>query len=414
MARNPFHPKSLKLVVEAFAKRQTGILSCGSVPGGGVLFEGEPLTPEAGDWLVECLAAPDLEFMPSELRFARSEDAKAFGTTLWNALFVLADARSLDNREVVVLDTDLARYATRFPVHPDTRRMLQVPRDGRSPLEWMFDTEEVDRDIVRADYSVLIALGFFSTKTLQQVLDEDDGVRENQFVAVQRKTMSDIFDELVELRRTKANRGISLETIQREWALVRQANEWVTCGVRNTDSADRVEAAALATMDRYETLQYDFSLSSEAREIIRMIHMKNVSGANLVRRAVKNRGFYNTAKDAYKEGMRQLGARNYSVAVKMLSQARKANPMDPLILANLGWALYHDETRPGPERKEMARSILNDAEAISDNQSDPALMLARIDQAEGFTKQAVARLMGVLRKDKGNSEARELLHKIKG
>ena len=414
MPRNPFHPKSLQLVTHAFAKRQTGILSCGSVPGGGVLFEGEPLTPEAGEWLVQCLAAPDLEFMPSELRFQRAEDAKSFGMQLWNALEALANPHALDDPEIVLADTDMSRFALRFPVHPDTRRLLQVPRDGRTPLDWMFDTEEVDRQVCRADLSVLVAIGFFRTRTAAEVAAEDGGPRANPFVAQQRQSMDDVSRELSEIRRSRATRATSLEILQREWALVRQADEWVTCGLSRNAGPEEVERAAVATMDRYEKLQYDFSLSSEAREVIRMIHMKNVSGANLVRRAVKNRGLYNAAQEAYREGMRQLGARNYSVAVKMLSQARKANPMDPMILANLGWALYHDESRPERERKEMARSILNDAEGISDNQSDPSIMLAKIDHAEGYQKQAVARLMGVLRKDKVNTEARDLLHRIRG
>lgn len=414
MARNPFHPKSLQTVVQAFALKQTGILSCGSVPGGGVLFEGEPLTPEAGEWLIQCMAAPDLEFMPSELRFQRAEDARSFGRDLWKALSVLQDPARLEMDNVVVQDAELARHALRFPVHPDTRRLLQVPRDGRTPLTWVFDTEEVDPHVVRSDLSVLVAIGFFTTRTMEEIAAEDDGVRANPFVAIQRKTMREIREELTELRRTRATRSTSLETIEREWALVRAADEWVTCGVTPETPPDALERACTATMDRYDKLQYDFSLSSEAREIIRMIHMKNVSGANLVRRAVKNRGLYNVAQDAYGEGMRQLGARNYSLAVKLLSQARKANPMNPMILCNLGWALYHDETRPADARKEMARSILNDAEAISDNQMDPSLMLARIDHAEGMEKQAIERLMMVLRKDKVNTEARELLHRIRG
>jgi cytochrome c-type biogenesis protein CcmH/NrfG len=98
--------------------------------------------------------------------------------------------------------------------------------------------------------------------------------------------------------------------------------------------------------------------------------------------------------------------------VRLLAAARKANPMNPLILANLGWAIYHDSSQPEHERLDIGRQMVADADAIADNMAEPAMMLARIDLREGMLKQAEQRLRALLRKDQANAEARQLLHEV--
>lgn len=412
MARNPFNSESLATITHAFAKRQTGIVSSTTVMGGGVLFEGEPLTEDAGEFLIKCLKA-DVKFMESALRFQREEGPRTFGKRLWEELQVLKNGSSLQSDDVVLADTPIARFAGRFPVHPDTRIILNSPRDGHSPLAWMFDTEKIDVGVVRDELSILATLGFFEVKKLADVVGDDTGPRANEHVAEHKQLMREVLQELHELRAGGVTRNVSIEQLQREWALVRQADEWVAVGIRPDAPPDVAEAACATIEARYRKLQYDNSLSSEAREIVRKIHMKNMGSVNLVRRAQKNRGFFMRAKEAYDEGMRNIQVGAWSAAVRSLNMARKANPMNPLILCNLGWALYHDDTKPPAERKEAARQLLNDAEAISDNQAEPSLMIARIDRAEGHTKQAEERLMNVLRRDRANEEARQLLHEIR-
>ena len=413
MARHPFNADSLATITQAFARRQTGIVSSSSIAGGGVIFEGEPLTEEAGDFLIACLKA-EMNFKESNLRFQRGEGERTFGRKLWEAVQVLKDPRRLTGEDVVLRDTPMSRFAGRFPVHPDTRVILNTPRDGHSPLAWMFDTELIDVATVREDLSILAALGFFEVVQLADVAGEDTGPRTNEHVQAHAEQMKVVLRELNELRSSGVSRNVSIELLQREWALVRQADEWVAVGIRPDAPPDVAESACATIQARYMKLQYDNSLSSEAREIVRKIHMKNMGSVNLVRRAQKNRGFFLRAKEAYDEGLRNIRVGAWSAAVRSLNLARKANPMNPMILCHLGWALYHDDTRPPVERKEAARQLLVDAEAISDNQAEPSLMLARIDRAEGFRKQAEERLMMVLRKDRGNEEARKLLHEIRG
>ncbi|HJN78231.1 MAG TPA: hypothetical protein QGF58_30240 [Myxococcota bacterium] len=412
MARNPFNPESLATITHAFAKKQTGIVSSSAVMGGGVMFEGEPLTEEAGDFIIQCLMA-EMKFMESALRFQRGEGERTFGPKLWSELQVLKDPSRLAGEEVVLADNTNSRFAGRFPVHPDTRIILNSPRDGHSPLAWMFDTEQIDVTIVRDELSILAALDFFDVKHISEVMDDGDAHRTNEHVVAHKQLMREVFAELTELRRGGVNRNVSIARLEEEWTLVRQADEWVAVGVRADAPPDVAEAACAEIERRYAKLQYDNSLSSEAREIIRKIHLKNTGSVALVRRAQKNRGFFMRAKEAYDEGLRNITVGAWSAAVRSLNMARKANPMNPMILANLGWALYHDDTKPPAERREAARQLLVDAEAISDNQAEPSLMLARIDRMEGFRKQAEERLMMVLRKDRANEAARQLLHEIR-
>lgn len=411
MARSPFNQESLETIAHAFAQRKTGIVSSKAVAGGGVLFEGEPLTEAAGDFLIQCLSA-EMTFKESALRFQRGEGERTFGRKFWAALQVLKDPKSLQGEQVVLADTPLARFAGRFPVHPDTRIILNSPRDGHSPLAWMFDTEKIDVGIVREELSILAAMKFFEVRELESFADRP-GAQKNEHVLAHTELMKEVLQELTELRRGGVNRNVSVESLEREWALVRQADEWVAVGIRPDAPPDVAESSCSTIEKRYSKLQYDNSLSSEAREIIRKIHMKNMGSVALVRRAQKNRGFFMRAQEAYEEGLRNIRVGAWSAAVRSLNIARKANPMNPLILCNLGWALYHDDTRPPTERKEVARQLLIDADAIADMQAEPALMLARIERAEGMHKQAEERLMSLLRRDRANQEARQLLHEIR-
>jgi hypothetical protein len=403
--------ESVQVVLKAWARKQTGILSCSEVPGGAVLFEGEPLTSEALDYAMVCIESRGVSFIPTELRF--EAQAPPLSRALWKRFEQEADGARLKGPDVALKDTPLTEFAGRLPIHPDTRRMLGVPRDGTQPLAWDFDLDDIDPEVVRSDLSALVVAGFFELKRVSESRTDRGELGKNVFVAEEKVHMEACKAELLEMRRTNATRGnVVLEQLQREWSLVRQCDEWYAVGVTSSDPPERVEASCARLEDRYEKLQFDFSLPSEARELMQKMHMKHIGSVNLVRRAMKNRGLFNKAQESYQEGMRQLGAGNFSVAVRLLAAARKANPMNPLILANLGWAIYHDSSQPEHERLDIGRQMVADADAIADNMAEPAMMLARIDLREGMLKQAEQRLRALLRKDQANAEARQLLHEV--
>ncbi len=402
---------SVRVVVTAWAKRQTGILSCSEVPGGAVLFKGEPLTSEALDYAMLCLEAGGVSFIPTELRF--EAESPPLARALWARFEQESDASLLRGPDVGLKDTPLTEFAPRLPVHPDTRRLFGVPRDGTTPLAWDFDLDDIDPDVVLSDMSALVRAGFFELKRVSQGSRDDREVGANTFVIEERQHMDACKAELVSMRQKVATRGnVELEQLKREWSLVRQCDEWYAVGVTSADPPERVESACARLEDRYDNLQHDFSLPSEARELMQMMHMKHIGSVNLVRRAMKNRGLFNKAQESYQEGMRQLNAGNFSTAVRLLAAARKANPMNPLILANLGWAVYHDSSQHEDERTEIGRQLVADADAIADNMAEPAMMLARIDLREGMLKQAEQKLRALLRKDQAHAGARELLHEV--
>ena len=176
--------ESVRVVLTAWAKRQTGILSCSEVPGGAVLFEGEPLTSEAADYAMQCLEHRGVSFIPSELRF--EADSPPLARSLWERFERLGDASTLKGQDVGLKDTALTEFAGRFPLFPDTRRLLGVPRDGSQPLAWDFDLEDVDVDQVLHDLSVLVKVGFFEKTRVSEGARTEGEVGANIFVVEER------------------------------------------------------------------------------------------------------------------------------------------------------------------------------------------------------------------------------------
>ncbi len=195
------------------------------------LLHGEPTTPEQLQLIIEALYAEDA---PSFLEGAipGRPTPPRLATELWEAATRLAERASLKGRaRWRVLPEENFHRLNAFPVRPLTARFLSRADSKKVRLG---DTVRMDKSARMEVLDDFVALEVLGVVTLEA--PADGAVREDPV-------------------RPRPNVDAKTERrLQREWGLLRDADDWTVLGCTPGMAPETVEAAARRMASRYRQL----------------------------------------------------------------------------------------------------------------------------------------------------------------
>jgi tetratricopeptide (TPR) repeat protein len=409
MSERACNVDSLRVVAHAVAGRKTGILNHWSRQGAAVLIRGQLMSDAALGFLTECLYMDGATFDEIELdRTPRgvfpSKPLRIAATPLCST------ARIQSQLGRVMRDTLPTTDWGAVGMRPLTRDFMALSRTNDPPLQWLVDMHRSDEVVLFADLALAETLGLIwfqdRAKRVKRDLTHDRAEREARHQRQLAKTIA-------ALLRRPVGVGTSVAELNAEWEVVRQADAWPAVGLARKDlAADVIHAAIDRARSRYDRLSEDNRVPTEAAGIMRKLHMKYNGSANLVGRALADRKHVHASAAVYKMGEQAQAAGDWSGAYKAYEKAHELNPLSPMVVAKLGWALYKI-SRGDPVRLQNARDLLENGAAISDNVPDPLLYLAELEALEGNRWRAELLLIDLLTRDANNARARKLLRSIR-
>ena len=371
------------------------MLSSPHVPGTARLAEGRPVDDRALQIAIRIAYVGGGEFKPMDVLAGTSVELSG---DLWQCALAAANPESLRAAvDAAWVQRSSATAAARLPIDRSTRRVLAQPNNPRLSLLDLVAGADVPIARVDRELSALVALGFYRLRRAAA-----QGRKRPRSVPLRDRTPIARSGDAMVVRR-----------LQRDWQVVRDADDWTVIGASPTMDAETVARACKRMLDRYSQAARDPKASPEARDLATKIRMR-------VKEAVRNvqsgRAITQVEarlrQDPMGEGRARAKAAEWSVAAKCFAVARRMAETAQNV-AWLGWAVYNDPTRPEERRKERGLELLALAESMGGHAGEVQLLRARAEAAEGDFVRAWTRLERLVEQDPDDEEARVLLRTVK-
>ena len=211
--------------------------------------------------------------------------------------------------------------------------------------------------------------------------------------------------------------ALLLRRLEREWATVKDADDYTTLGISPDTPANESGPAAERMRARYAEIAEDLTAHPKARSLAQNIYQKVLAASKRVADGI-GRGAP-TAEDlpdektAFAEGQKHLDSGDYSRAVKWFALARKYSSNDAANVGYLGWAVYNDPERPKSKRRAKGRELLELSDFINPHEEGAQVFLARVEHTEGDVDRARGRLERLLASEPNYLPAQKLLAQIR-
>lgn len=205
----------------------------------------------------------------------------------------------------------------------------------------------------------------------------------------------------------------ALLRLRREEHDLREAAPAVVLGVPTTAEAELVKQAADRMRQRYAAMSRDESLPVEGRTLAAQI---------LSRIDESERGFARARSAAVtkvdeemllKFAREQIGRRNWEQAEKALRKARQMRSDHPAVLANLGWVILSNPSRPAEARTEEARELLLLSEQFDPHNADGQHYLAELLYRLGEYAAALPRAERAIKAQPDHAAAMALARRLR-
>ncbi len=400
MARE-LHPQGIKPELDAlralariWSQRQTGVLRSPHMRGEARLIEGRAARPQDRTWIVQSAYVGAVELHPCTVLPVPGLDLLP---ELWACALALANPSAvLGVLDASLVERSAARRVGELPLSAATRRLLAQDRRPNQDLRVLCQVSDIAPEAVAQEISAMVALGMFRLRRaagrshrqpLHTVTPAQPG----------------------EARHTQALRT----RLEREWGLLRDADDWTVVGVSPNMDAVVIRRACERMLTRYQAVGDHRDMPEDVRELARAIHdrVERAVGEIQAGRAL-TAGQRQLHQDPVAEGRRRLAAGDYANAARCFTLARQQGE-SALNVALLGWALYNDSGRPHAARTERGLELLGLAESMGGHAHDVQLLRARADLAEGDLVRAWTRLDRILDSDPENRDVRVLLTDVR-
>ena len=384
---------SLRVLARCWARKASGVFSSPHVPGAANLADGQPVDARSLQVAIRVCYVGGGEFKPMDVLAAGKVELAG---DLWECALAAANPTALrDALDAAWVQRSSAPAAARLPLSMQTRRVLSQRNSPRLTLLDLISAADVAVGNVDRELSALVALGFFRLRRAAA-----RGRRPPRSVPLRDRTPAGMAGDAMMLRR-----------LQKDWELVRDADDWTVIGASPTMDRSVVDRACQRMLDRYNKAARNPQASPAARELAQKIRrrvaaaVQNIQSGSAVTQAEAR-----LRRDPMGEGLRLAAEGSWGMAARCFAVARKVSETARNV-AWLGWATYNDESKP-ERRKERALELLALAESMGGHASEVQLLRARADKAEGDLVRAWNRLERLVEQDPSDSEARELLGEV--
>lgn len=386
---------SLRLLARAWVKGDSGIFSSPVVESSARLLEGKPVDRGSLQAAIRIVYVGEASFEQVEVLANASTD---LAPDLWACAMAAANPEALrDALDAAWVQRSSAVAAVRLPLAMTTRRVLAQPNSPRLTLLDLIASADVPVATVAAELSALVAIGFFRLRRAA-----NRGRHRPRSVPLRKRTP-----------RTPASEAMALRRLQRDWDLVRGADDWTVIGANPTMDPAIIERACLRMLSRYDKAARDTRSSAESRELASRIRRRvNIAVTNIKSGKAMTHAEARLRQHPMGEGRRRAAAREWTLAARCFAMARKQSE-NAQNIAWLGWATYNDAARREGPRKVRALELLALAESMGGHASEVQLLRARADAAEGDLVRSWNRLERLLEQDPSDEDASELLAEVK-
>ena len=209
--------------------------------------------------------------------------------------------------------------------------------------------------------------------------------------------------------------ALLLRRLEREWDIVKEADDYTVLGVSPDTPESDIAPAAQRMQERYAKIAADDGAHPKARKLAQRIFQKVAAAATRMAEGSATGGSSELPdeKTAFAEGTKHLEQGDFARAVKWFALARKYSSNDASNVGYLGWAVYNDPGRPKSKRHSKGRELLELSDFINPHAEGPQLFLAQVELAEGDPERARARMERLLALEPGYKPAQKLLATIR-
>jgi len=389
------HPQDLtpqkanfNLVLDLWATKRTGLL-LGSNGERAALVDGEPKSREhLGRVMAFIYAEEPVKFKNADSPLKRPKPI--LGTHLLKAAErVSKPERVRKATGAMLVPGPHAGILKQLPVPEQLREVL----DGESRVSVM-DVLKHDADLAE-DVATLLVM---------KVLRLAKPSQSERLPASERR-------DRVNATRT----ALLLRRLEREWEIVKEADDYTVLGVSPDTPESEIAPAAERMQQRYAKVAEDEAAHPKARKLAQRIYQKVAAAATRMAEGSATGGSspLPDEKTAFAEGTKNLEQGDFSRAVKWFALARKYSSNDAGNVGHLGWAVYNDPGRPKSKRHSTGRELLELSDFINPHAEGPQYFLAQVELSEGDPERARARLERLLALEPDYKPAQKLLATIR-
>ena len=332
---------SLRTLTEAWAMRGTGTVRS-PVVSDAHLVSGEGTDVDDPDRLARAVCAPELEFV--------SEEVEHVGMTVPLGGLMMEAARLLgcpnavtQSPRVRLRSTDLyKRVIHRIPLATATRAVLGHAVQNHLTLGEALRMEGLGAGVVADDLAALVTLGLIE-------LDTPESERADALVPFAPTPV-----DLPAFTLTEAEEKALKGRLEREWAMVRDVDDWTVLGLQPGAARVRIEAAARRMNARYRTVVDDPLLGQETHEVAQRLFERSQKAARRLLAGITPDAppAVSGASEALDRGWKAVEREDFVEARRCFALARRDPRGQSSGLAGEGWIDVVDPRSTMAERQE--------------------------------------------------------------
>lgn len=148
---------------------------------------------------------------------------------------------------------------------------------------------------------------------------------------------------------------VPVQRLRREAATLRDADPWTVLGLPRRSLPETIRFTAARMKHRYQILDQD--PDPEVRALAAEV-LRRVTSAESELLALKEVLAETPVDDWIRRGTEELARKDWARAERCFAQAREATPDNPLALAHLGWARFHNASRPKSVREDEGKELI--------------------------------------------------------
>lgn len=382
--------ETFALVLDLWANKRTGLL-IGDDGTRAALVDGEPKDQEHLGRLMGLIYSDGAAAFKNADTPLRRPKAVLAGHLLKAAARVAKPDRVRKAKGAMLIPGPNAHILSKLPVSEVLREV--IAGEGRVSLE---DALKRDGDLAE-DIAVLLVM---------KVLRLAKPSQRERLPTAERSARVDATRTALLVRR-----------LEREWATVKEADDYTVLGVSPDTPTSEIGPAADRMRARYSEIAEDLAAHPKARKLAQSIYQKVVAASQRVSDG-QAKGAAGTdelpdEKTAFAEGKKHLANGDFSRALKWFALARKHSSNDAGNVGYLGWCVYNDPERPKSKRRAKGRELLELSDFINPHEEGPQFFLAKVEVSEGENDRARSRLERLLAIEPDYMPAQKLLAQIR-
>lgn len=332
---------SLRTLTEAWALRGTGTVRSPVVTDAH-LVSGEGTDVDDPDRLARAVCAPELEFVPEEVEHVGM--TVPLGGLMMEAARILGSPNAVTQSPRVRLrGTDLyKRVVHRIPLATATRAVLGHAVQNHLTLGEALRMEGLGAGVVADDLAALVTLGLIELEPPESESLED--------IAPLVPTPVDLPAFTLTEAEERALRG----RLEREWAMVRDADDWTVLGLQPGAAQVRIDAAARRMNARYRTVVDDPLLGQETHAVAQRLFERSQKAARRLLAGITPDAppAVSGASEALEQGWTAVEREDFVEARRCFAMARRDPRSQSSGLAGEGWVAVVDPRSSMAERQE--------------------------------------------------------------